>query len=151
MSGTTNAPTRGGERKSAWTTVRVRSRHARYVIRSRPTLRRIYRITVGVVGALVLIGGIVAIPYPGPGWAIVFLGLGILATEFDWAHRLLRFAKGKYDAWLEWMKRQPWWVSVLFGIGTCAVVLASLWLLGALNTVAGWVGIHWDWLRSPLF
>ncbi|GAA1480634.1 TIGR02611 family protein [Gordonia sinesedis] len=136
---------------SVWTNVRVRSRQGRYVIRSNPKLNVAYRSTVGVVGALVLIGGIIAIPYPGPGWAIVFLGLAILASEFHWARRLLAFARSKYDAWLEWMKRQHWSVSVLFGIGTCAVVLVSLWLLGALNTAAGWVGIDWPWLASPLF
>ena len=37
--------------------------------------------------------GILAIPYPGPGWAIVFVGLGILATEFEWARQLLAYAR----------------------------------------------------------
>ena len=41
--------------------------------------------------------GIVAIPYPGPGWAIIFVGLAILATEFEWAHRLLRYTRERYD------------------------------------------------------
>ena len=26
---------------------------------------------------------------PGPGWAAIFLGLAVLATEYVWAHRLL--------------------------------------------------------------
>ena len=42
-----------------------------------------------MVGLLVLGVGILAIPYPGPGWAIVFIGLAILATEFEWARKLL--------------------------------------------------------------
>ena len=57
-----------------------------------PTADFGYRIVVGVVGLAVLGVGIVAIPYPGPGWAIVFVGLAILATEFDWARRLLSYA-----------------------------------------------------------
>lgn len=52
---------------------------------------------------LVLVVGVIAIPYPGPGWLIVFAGLAILATEFDWARRVLRYARGKYDAWTAWL------------------------------------------------
>ena len=54
-------------------------------LRDRPKADFGYRIVVGVVGLVVLAVGILAIPYPGPGWAIVFVGLAILATEFDWA------------------------------------------------------------------
>ena len=39
--------------------------------RSRTT-RLVWRVGVGVVGAAVLIGGIFLIPYPGPGWLVVF-------------------------------------------------------------------------------
>ena len=53
------------------------------------------RIAVTIVGFAVLILGIVLIPLPGPGWAIVFGGLAILATEYVWAQRLLNFAKRK--------------------------------------------------------
>ena len=58
-------------------------------LRDRPTAEFGYRIAVAVIGLAVLAVGIVAIPYPGPGWAVVFVGLAILATEFDWARRLL--------------------------------------------------------------
>ena len=54
----------------------------------------------------VLALGILAIPYPGPGWAIVFIGLGILATEFVWARRLLKFAKHRYDKVMAWFRGQ---------------------------------------------
>jgi uncharacterized protein (TIGR02611 family) len=37
--------------------------------------------------------GLLLVPLPGPGWATVFEGLGILATEFRWADRLLRHTK----------------------------------------------------------
>jgi uncharacterized protein (TIGR02611 family) len=119
-------------------------------IREQRRLNFIYRCVVGVVGTVVLLAGLVAIPYPGPGWLIVFAGLGILASEFAWAHRLLTFARGKYDAWLEWMKKQHWTVQALFGLFTFAIVLFSLWLFGALELAAGWVGIEWSWLPSPI-
>lgn len=120
-------------------------------IRDKKKLNLIYRCVVGVVGAAVLIGGLVLIPYPGPGWLIVFAGLGILASEFEWAHRLLKFARGKYDLWMDWVKEQHWSVQALLGLLTCAIVLVTLWLFGALALVAGWVGIEWSWLQSPVF
>ena len=123
----------------------------RQKLAQKPALDLAYRIGVGVVGTAVLIVGIVLIPYPGPGWLIVFAGLGILATEFTWAHRLLRFARSKYDAFAEWLKVQHWSVQLLFGLLTFAVVVATLWILGALKLAAGWVGIDWPWLASPLF
>ncbi len=46
-----------------------------------------WRIGVGVVGGLLLVVGVLAIPGPGQGWALVFLALAILSTEFRWAHR----------------------------------------------------------------
>jgi len=125
--------------------------HRRERIRERPVLNTAYRISVGVVGTAVLAGGIVAIPYPGPGWLIVFAGLTILASEFAWAHHVLRFVKSKYDRFMKWMSRAGLAVQILFGLFTCAVVLLTLWLLDAFNLVAGWVGIHWGWLASPLF
>jgi len=48
---------------------------------------------VTIAGVLVVLIGIVLIPLPGPGWAIVFGGLAILATEYVWAQRLLSYAK----------------------------------------------------------
>ncbi|AFA73222.1 putative transmembrane protein [Gordonia polyisoprenivorans VH2] len=134
----------------AWERLRIWGRQRRYIVRRDPRLNLTYRIGVGVLGAIVLAGGIVAIPYPGPGWLIVFLGLGILASEFEWAHRLLRFARGRYDAWMEWMKRRHWSVQGMFGLATCVVVLASLWVLGVFGTVAGWFDVHADWAQSPI-
>ena len=33
--------------------------------------------------------GIVMLVTPGPGWVVIFLGLGLLAAEFVWAKRLM--------------------------------------------------------------
>lgn len=109
-----------------------------------------YRITIGVVGLIVLAVGIIAIPYPGPGWAIVFLGLGILATEFEWAHRLLRYARKRYDAAMAWFKQQGLWVQLAGALFTAAVVLGTLWLFGAVAFAARLVNIEHPWLESPV-
>ncbi|GAB2657201.1 hypothetical protein GCM10027169_20870 [Gordonia jinhuaensis] len=128
-----------------------RVREWREKIAQNPTIDLVYRIVVGVIGAVVLVVGIIMIPYPGPGWAVVFVGLGILASEFSWAHRLLLFARDKYDKFEEWYKRQHWSVQALFGIACVILVLLMLWALGVLNAVAGWFGVHEQWLASPLF
>lgn len=105
---------------------------------------------VAVVGTVVLAAGIIAIPYPGPGWLIVFAGLAILATEFTWAQRVLHWMRGRYDAWTEWLRRQPLVVRLGVLALTGAVVLVTLWLLNAFGLVTGWLGLQWDWVRSPL-
>lgn len=103
-----------------------------------------------MVGALVLVAGLVMIPYPGPGWLIVFAGLAILATEFIWARRVLTYSRGRYDAWTGWLGRQRWYVKLAVVLGTAIVVLFTLWLLGAFALVAGWIGAEWTWVRSPI-
>lgn len=52
------------------------------------------RVLVGFVGGLITLIGVVALVAPGPGWLIIFTGLGILASEFAWAARVLTSAKG---------------------------------------------------------
>jgi len=48
---------------------------------------RASRVIVGI--ALVLIGIVLALPLvPGPGLLVVFVGLTVLSTEFEWARRL---------------------------------------------------------------
>ncbi len=120
-------------------------------IDSRPALRLLFKIGVAVVGTAVLVLGIVLIPYPGPGWLVVFAGLAILATEFTWAGRLLAYARGRYEAWTRWLGRQHWAIKLLVLVATAAIVVAVLWLLNAFWMVAGWVGLDsWTWLRSPI-
>ena len=119
-------------------------------LRERRAYDLTYRIVVGVVGLAVLGLGILAIPYPGPGWAIVFLGLGILATEFEWAHRLLHYTKQRYDRVMDWFKAQGLWVQALGFVLTAAVVIATLWLFGALSFAAGLFGVEEPWLKSPV-
>jgi uncharacterized protein (TIGR02611 family) len=117
----------------------------------RPTLRRTYRVGVAVVGALVLVVGVIAIPYPGPGWLIVFAGLAILATEFTWAKRVLHYARGKYDAWTAWLGCRTLVVRLGALALTGVIVAATLWVLNAFYLVAGWVGLErWTWLQSPI-
>lgn len=132
-------------------TLRGRLRRFRSRVRQRPQLNRAWRCGIGVLGGIVLVVGVVMIPYPGPGWLVVFAGLGILATEFAWAGRLLRWARRHYDHWMAWVSRQHVAVKALLFLMTCAVVLVTLWLLDAFGLVARVLGMgHWTWLYSPI-
>jgi uncharacterized protein (TIGR02611 family) len=99
----------------------------------------------------VLAIGVVLIPYPGPGWLIVFGGLAILATEFVWAQRVLDLGRRRYESWTAWLGRQHWTVRVLVLLVTALVVIATLWLLNTFGIVGHWLGLEHPWLQSPLF
>ncbi|MEO7236307.1 MAG: TIGR02611 family protein [Lapillicoccus sp.] len=108
-------------------------------IRAHPTTRRLYRGAVGVVGAVVLVVGLVAVPAPGPGWLIVFVGLAILASEFEFAQRLLRWGRARLEEWNTWLRTQPWWVAGLVGLGTASVVAVVFWGFFAWSGTPGWL------------
>ncbi len=57
------------------------------------TLKQVRRLIVAVVGFTVLLIGIAMLVLPGPAFVVIPLGLGILATEFVWARRLLKKMK----------------------------------------------------------
>ena len=109
------------------------------------------RIVIAIVGGVVLVVGVVMIPFPGPGWLVVFMGLAILSQEFAWARRALHYGRRQYDKWADWLKRQNRFVQSLTVIATAIVVVLTLWLLGAYGLVNGWFHLGQDWLDSPLF
>jgi len=114
-------------------------------------LKRAKKVGITIGGGGLLIIGIIAIPYPGPGWLIVFAALGILAQEYPWARRVLRFARRQYDRWSDWVKNQGWPVRILMFVLTAVIVIATLWLLNAYGMFADVIGLQWPWLQSPLF
>jgi uncharacterized protein (TIGR02611 family) len=66
--------------------VKLRERKERH--KQRHILHRIAIVIIGVL--IVLAGGALSAPgVPGPGIAVILIGLGFLALEFDWAERLL--------------------------------------------------------------
>ncbi|MCA1194392.1 MULTISPECIES: TIGR02611 family protein [unclassified Saccharopolyspora] len=109
-----------------------------------------WRTGVGIAGSAVLVAGIVMIPYPGPGWVVAFAGLAVLGTEFEPARRALAFLRRGYDRWDAWQRGRHPAVRLLLLAGTGAVVLGTVWLLGALEFGAGLIGLDLPWLASPL-
>jgi tellurite resistance protein TerC len=66
------------------------------------TLQQAKRLIVIVAGSTVLLIGIAMIVLPGPAVLVIPVGLGVLATEFVWARKLLTkikstFQKGKEE------------------------------------------------------
>lgn len=98
------------------------------------------KIVVGCVGAILVVGGLIMVPFPGPGWLVVFAGLAVLATEFHWAHKLLEFGKRTLNAWTVWLKRQGWPVRILvLGVTfltAAAIVYLALRLSIGIDVVA---------------
>lgn len=102
-----------------------------------------------MLGGLVLLIGIVAIPYPGPGWLIVFTGLAILARDYAVAQRVLDYAKSKYDAWQGWLRDQPAIIRMLFWVATATVVVLTIYLLNGYGILNDVLQLKIDWLNSP--
>lgn len=96
---------------------------------------RAYRVAYAIAGVVVLAVGVLAIPLPGPGWAIVFVGLGMLALEFVWAERLAMFVLDGLQRFWIWWSGAPTWqrggtlvallVATLFAISLSATLVGS--------------------------
>jgi hypothetical protein len=67
---------------------------------------------IALIGGTIMLIGFVMVVLPGPGLPIVAAGLAILATEFIWARRALRNAKGtaakvrRKSGLKEWLRRR---------------------------------------------
>lgn len=105
---------------------------------------------VAVAGGIVVLIGIIAIPYPGPGWLIVFAGLAILSLEFERPKRLLAFGRRKYDEINAWITRQAPFIRVLTFMGAGIVMIATLWIFNIFGYINDFAGLGFDRVRSPL-
>jgi uncharacterized protein (TIGR02611 family) len=87
-----------------------------------------WRIGVTVVGVAIVVIGIILLPLPGPGWLIIFTGLGVLATEYTWASSLLAFARRYVLAWTRWALRQNLLVRMAIGLAGLLIVAGAILL-----------------------
>jgi uncharacterized protein (TIGR02611 family) len=107
-------------------------------IRSNRHSHMIYRIVVGIVGLIIVVLGLIMVPLPGQGWLVVLLGLAVLASEFEWAHRLLQLVRRALRAWTGWLLAQPWWIKGLVLLFTAATAAAFFWLILLIGGVPGY-------------
>ena len=108
-------------------------------IRSHPHSHLIYRIVVGVVGLVIVVIGLIMVPFPGPGWFVVFMGLAVWASEFEWAQQLLRRARRAFEVWTAWLMLKPSWVKGLAFLAAVLAVAAIFWLLFVISGVPGYL------------
>ncbi|MFD8561746.1 TIGR02611 family protein [Streptosporangium canum] len=108
-------------------------------VRSTRTGHLTLKVVIGVIGAMLVIAGLIMVPFPGPGWLVVFAGLAVLATEFHWARRLLEFGKRTLSAWTTWLGRRGWTVKILVvlvaAVAATAIVYYGLKLSLGLDLV----------------
>jgi uncharacterized protein (TIGR02611 family) len=115
-------------------------------LRSNPSSHLALKIGVGILGALVVVTGIALIPLPGPGWAIVILGLAIWAVEFAWARHLLHFTRRHVQAWTHWVMKQPLGLRFLIGLAGMIFISAVVWASVKLTTGIDLATLIWNFL-----
>lgn len=71
----------------------MRGSRAPLFIRESRSLHITWQVGVLLVGVAIVVAGAAMLVLPGPGWVAIFLGLAVLATEFVWAQRVLRWSK----------------------------------------------------------
>ena len=63
----------------------------------REATRQARRVVIFIVGLALLLCGLVMLITPGPGWLLIFAGLGVLALDFVWARRFMNKIKTKSE------------------------------------------------------
>jgi len=86
----------------------------------------IWRVGLTIVGLVVVVVGIVMLPLPGPGWLVIFAGLGLLATEYPWAGRLLRWLRAIVTRWTRWAMEQPKWIQAGLALASLLLLVATV-------------------------
>ena len=126
----------------------------RNALRSMPVVGPFYKVLVGVVGLFVVVLGLILVPFPGPGWAIVFLGVLLWATEFPPASRLLHWGRLQLGRFTHWVARRGWPARIGLGVltaVTCTVIVwCVLWLIGPPPGLpASWEDLLLRWGHLP--
>lgn len=109
-------------------------------LRENPRTHRLYRLAVGVVGALFILLAVATGWLPGPGGIpLAIAGLAVLASEFEWAQRLLHPVEVRWKRFMRWSERKPTWIKVAGSSGTVAAVIAVVWLGFVVTGVPPWL------------
>jgi uncharacterized protein (TIGR02611 family) len=131
----------------------TRREHSRLYRRlhANPAIALASKVTVALVGGLVVLAGMVMIVTPGPALVLIPLGLAILATEFRWARRWLekareqaRLAKERAEAMDPRVRRRRMLLTGLAVLVVVAVVGTYLWLYDW----PGYAVSGWNWVQG---
>lgn len=119
-------------------------------IRADPRKAVVYRTGVAILGGLLIILAPLTGWLPGPGGIPLFIaGLAVLASEFEWAQRLLLRVKGWVHRLTTWTGRQPAWLKALGTVVLMGCVIVAIWGYLAVLGVPGWLPDSWEnWLTG---
>ncbi len=88
------------------------------------------RLTLEIVGWVLVVAGVAALVLPGPGLLMLFGGMAILSQQYDWAERRLaplkyRALKGAAESVEAWWRIALTTTGIVL-LGACGVI----WLVG---------------------
>jgi hypothetical protein len=95
-------------------------------VKKTPAGRIFWRIFIGLIGGTITVLGSIALIGPGPGILILLAGLGILATEFAWAGRIMMRTKEMASKAAERSGMKPWVKYFLISGGAVISIVAIL-------------------------
>ena len=95
-------------------------------IRKTPAGRLVWRLFIGFIGGGITVFGAVLLVAPGPGVLVLLAGLGILATEFAWAGRIMLHTKKMASKAAERTGMKPWVKYFLVAGGAAFSIVAIL-------------------------
>lgn len=122
-----------------WRKLRLSFLRWRQPILANPHSARLYRIIVGGLGTLIVLIGLLLVPFPGPGWLIVIIGLFVISSEFRWAQRILHFVRKYVEKWTHWLLARPLWARWTLGAVTAAFVAVIIWAAFRIMGLPDWV------------
>jgi uncharacterized protein (TIGR02611 family) len=93
--------------------------------------RLVWRIIIGVIGGAVTVAGAIALVGPGPGILIVLAGLGILASEFAWAARVMAHTRSYAQRAADKAGIPKWAQFALIAVGAVISIIVILYLYSA--------------------
>ncbi|HZV47795.1 MAG TPA: PGPGW domain-containing protein [Thermodesulfovibrionales bacterium] len=70
------------------------------------SIKQAKRLIIAAIGFTVLLTGIAMIVLPGPAFIVIPIGLGILASEFIWAKKILKRVKSNASNMKEWIRKK---------------------------------------------
>ena len=122
------------------TSVARHAQRARHAVRRHPVGRVVWQLVVGVVGLGLLIAGAAMLVLPGPGWAVLALGLVVLASEFVWFERPLRPVRRVLER-----------AGVTNGSPRRRALAIAIGVLATLGTTLAWLWAQRNGLQIPSF
>jgi len=90
--------------------------------------RFFWRVVIGIVGGAVTVLGSIALVGPGPGILIVIAGLGILASEFAWAARVMVHTRSYAQKAADKVGMPKWAQYSLIAIAAVLSIIVILYL-----------------------